>query len=152
MSEHAINGFIGVSMEKIRSMVDADTMIGDPILCGDGTTVIPVSKISVGFVSGGSDLPTRTNKEYFAGGAGAGMSVNPIGFLVVKDGQIQLIQMTVGADKGSAFLEKLPDMIDKIGSLLKKDDKPKEKKEKPSETVTEKKTEITTETAADSDA
>jgi len=147
MSEHAINGFIGVSMEKIRSMVDADTMIGNPILCGDGTTVIPVSKISVGFVSGGSDLPTRTNKEYFAGGAGAGMSVSPMGFLVVKDGEIRLIQMTVGADKSSAFLEKLPDMIDKIGSVLSKDDKPAKKaeKSKKTEVITEEKTEVITE-------
>ena len=55
MSEHAINGFMGISMEKIRSVVDANTMIGDPIHCGDGTTVIPVSKVSMGFATGGLD-------------------------------------------------------------------------------------------------
>ncbi len=130
MSEHAINGFIGVSMEKIRSMVDADTMIGDPILCGDGTTVIPVSKISVGFVSGGSDLPTRTNKEYFAGGAGAGMSVKPVGFLVVKDGHIDLIQLTMDADKSNVVMEKLPDLIDHIKDIFKKEKSEEKKEEK----------------------
>ena len=87
MSERAINSYMGVSMEKIRNMVDSNTMIGDPIPCGDGTTIIPVSKVSVGFASGGSDLPTRTAKEYFAGGAGGGISVKPIGFLVVKNGE-----------------------------------------------------------------
>ena len=72
MSEQTINQFMGVSLEKIRSLVDSNTIIGDPITCGNETTVIPVSKISVGFASGGSDLPTRTQKNYFAGGAGGG--------------------------------------------------------------------------------
>lgn len=123
MSEHAINGFMGISMEKIRSVVDANTMIGDPIHCGDGTTVIPVSKVSLGFASGGSDIPTRTAKEYFAGGAGAGMSVKPIGFLVVQNGDVRLIQLSMNADKGNVALNMVPDIIDKISSLIPKKDK-----------------------------
>ena len=125
MSEHAINSYMGISMEKIRSLVDANTMLGDPITCGDGTTVIPVSKVSVGFASGGSDLPTRTSKEYFAGGAGGGMSVKPVGFLVVKQGDVELIQLTMGADKGNVLLDMLPGLIDKVSGLFgkkKKDD------------------------------
>lgn len=121
MSERAINGFMGISMEKIRSLVDSNTIIGDPISCGDGVTVIPVSKISVGFASGGSDLPTRTQKDYFAGGAGGGMSVKPVGFLVVKGGDVQLMQLTLNADKGNLALEMLPDLIDKVAGYLKKD-------------------------------
>ena len=117
----------GVSMEKIRSLVDSNTIIGDPISCGDGVTIIPVSKISVGFASGGSDLPTRTQKEYFAGGAGGGMSVKPVGFLVVKNGEVELVQLTMNADKGNVMLDMLPGLIDKIAGLLKKDkDKPEE--------------------------
>ncbi len=123
MSEHAINGFMGISMEKIRGMVDANTMIGDPIHCADGTTVIPVSKVSLGFASGGSDLPTRTAKEYFAGGAGAGMSVKPEGFLIVKDGDVRLVQLSMHADKTNVALNMLPEIIDKISSLLSKKDK-----------------------------
>jgi sporulation protein YtfJ len=125
MSERAINGFMGISMEKIRSLVDSNTIIGDPITCGDGVTVIPVSKISVGFASGGSDLPTRTQKDYFAGGAGGGMSVKPVGFLVVKGGEVQLMQLTMSADKGNVALEMLPGLIDKVAGYLKKD-KPEE--------------------------
>ncbi len=123
MSEHAINGFMGISMEKIRSVVDANTMIGDPIQCGDGTTVIPVSKVSLGFASGGSDLPTRTAKEYFAGGAGAGMSVKPVGFLVVQNGDVRLVQLSMSADKGNVALNMIPEIIDKISALLPKKDK-----------------------------
>ena len=120
MSEHAINGFIGVSMEQIRSMVDANTILGDPIHCKDGTTVIPVSKIAMGFASGGSDLPTRTSKEYFAGGAGAGMSIKPVGFLVIQNGDVRMVQMTMDADKGNVALDMLPGLVDKITSLFKK--------------------------------
>ena len=127
MSERTINQFMGVSMEKIRSLVDSNTIIGDPISCGNGVTIIPVSKISVGFASGGSDLPTRTQKEYFAGGAGGGMSVKPVGFLVVKNGEVELVQLTMNADKGNVMLDMLPGLIDKIAGLLKKDkDKPEE--------------------------
>ncbi len=123
MSEHAINGFMGISMEKIRSVVDANTMIGDPIHCADGTTVIPVSKVSLGFASGGSDLPTRTAKEYFAGGAGAGMSVKPVGFLVIQNGDVRLIQLSMTADKGNVALNMVPEIIDKISALVSKKDK-----------------------------
>lgn len=120
MSERTINEFMGVSMEKIHSLVDSNTIIGDPIQCGEGVTVIPVSKVAVGFASGGSDLPTRTQKEYFAGGAGGGMSVNPIGFLVVKGGDVEMVQLTMNADKGNVLLEMLPGLIDKISGMLKK--------------------------------
>lgn len=143
MSEHAVNGFIGVSVEKIRSMVDTDTMIGNPISCGEGITVIPISKISVGFASGGSDLPTRTNKEYFAGGAGAGMSVKPVGFLVVNHGEVRMVQMSEkGGDSASAIMDKIPELLDKVGSMLSKDKKEKvkvrktEKSEAPEEAET----------------
>ncbi len=118
MSEHAINGFMGISMEKIRSLVDANTMMGDPVSCGDGTTIIPVSKVSVGFASGGSDLPSRSSKDYFAGGAGGGMSVKPVGFLVVHNGEVELMQLTMGASKENVLIEKLPALIDKIKEML----------------------------------
>ncbi len=129
MSERAINGFMGISMEKIRSLVDSNTIIGDPISCGDGVTVIPVSTISVGFASGGSDLPTRTQKEYFAGGAGGGMSIKPVGFIIVKNGEVQMQQLTMNADKSNVLIEKLPELIDKISAMLKKDKKPEQTEE-----------------------
>ncbi len=136
MSEHAINGFVGISMEKIRNFVDTNTMMGDPINCKDGTTVIPISKISVGFGSGGSDLPTRTAKEYFAGGAGGGISIKPVGFLVAKDGDVKLVQLTMNADKANVLLDMVPGLVDKVISLIpKKGDKAEKSAEVADEAV-----------------
>ena len=85
---HQIHDLMGVTMEKIRDMVDVQTIIGDPIVAAPGITIIPISKVSYGFASGGSDLPAKNNpKDLFGGGAGAGVSIQPVGFLVVQDGQ-----------------------------------------------------------------
>ena len=77
MSENKVNNLLGVSMDKIKEMVDVNTVIGDPITAPDGTTVIPVSRVSYGFAGGGSDLPSKTQPEkgLFAGGSGAGAAV-----------------------------------------------------------------------------
>ena len=74
MSEHPIEGMMGTTLDKIRQMVDVNTVMGDPVTTPDGTVIIPISKISYGFASGGSDLPSKANaeKNYFGGGAGAG--------------------------------------------------------------------------------
>ena len=67
-----INDLLGISIEKIKEMADVNAIIGEPIKLGDGTTIIPVSKVSYGFASGGSDLPSKYDKDLFGGGAGAG--------------------------------------------------------------------------------
>ena len=90
---HQIHDLMGVTMEKIRDMVDVQTIIGDPIVAAPGITIIPISKVSYGFASGGSDLPAKNNpKDLFGGGAGAGVSIQPVGFLVVQDGDVKLLQ------------------------------------------------------------
>ena len=99
---NAIEGILGVSMEKIREMVDVNTIIGDPISAPNGTTIIPVSKVSFGFASGGSDLPTQA-AEKFAGGAGAGVTVKPQAFIVIKtDGDVELLEL--GGEIGRAHV------------------------------------------------
>lgn len=82
MAEHPIQGLMGVTIEKIRDMVNAETIIGDPIHVDD-TTIIPVSRVTFGFVSGGSDVGPSSSKQMFGGGSGAGVSVTPVAFLVV---------------------------------------------------------------------
>lgn len=82
MAEHPIQGLMGVTIEKIRDMVNAETIIGDPIHVDD-TTIIPVSRVTFGFASGGSDVAPSSNKQMFGGGSGAGVSVTPVAFLVV---------------------------------------------------------------------
>lgn len=110
---HPIEGILGVSMENIHEMVDVNTIIGDPINKGD-TTIIPISKVSFGFASGGSDLPTQA-AEKFAGGAGAGVTVKPVAFIVIKaDGDVKLLELGAKGSPLDGVMENLPGIIDKI--------------------------------------
>lgn len=128
MSEKSTNLEILVraAMEKIKDMVDVDTIIGTPIITGNGTTIIPVSKVSVGFGSGGSDLPTKQVKDFFGGAAGGGISIQPIAFItIMPDGNVKLLQMTINAPKENAALAMIPDVVEKItGIISKKKDEP----------------------------
>ena len=128
--EHPIQGLMSTTMEKIREMVDVDTIIGEPIAVADGTVIIPVSKVSFGFASGGSDLPTKAQKDLFGGGGGAGISIQPIAFLVVSNGDVKLLQMSMNANSSNAIINMVPEVFDKVSSLFKKDGKTEEKTEK----------------------
>lgn len=132
-----LKDIMGITLEKIKEMVDADTVVGKPIISQDGTTVIPISKISYGFASGGSDLPKKTvNVDAFAGGSGAGVSVQPLGFLVISsNGEVKLLEMTVNASKENAIVNKIPDVIDKVTDLFKKDGADSSKSDKADKTI-----------------
>lgn len=121
MSENPIQGIMGTTMEKIKEMVDVNTIIGDPVTTPDGTTIIPVSKVSFGFASGGSDLPTKQPKNTFGGGGGAGISIQPIAFLVVSAGNVKLLQMTMGENTANNIVNMVPEVVDKIGAMFHKD-------------------------------
>ena len=122
MAQH-LEGLMGTSMEKIRELVDVNTIIGDPISSPDGTIIIPVSKVTFGFVAGGSDIPAKVAKDVFAGGAGAGVTVKPQAFIVVKtDGDVKLLEM--GAkDNGvvDGLIGGIPDLITKVKDIFSKD-------------------------------
>ena len=109
-----VEGLMGVSVEKMRELVDANTVVGTPIPVGDGLTIIPVSKVSYGFASGGSDLPTKSAADLFGGGAGAGINITPVAFLTVKDGEINLIPVVAKPDTGDRLLSMVPDVINKV--------------------------------------
>ena len=115
---HAIEGILGVSMEKIREMVDVNTIVGEPI-SSEGATIIPISKVSFGFASGGTDLPTQA-AEKFAGGSGAGITVKPVAFIVIKaDGDVKMLEL--GGGKSSPLesaIEALPGIVEKIKAFL----------------------------------
>ncbi|MBS5660299.1 MAG: GerW family sporulation protein [Clostridiales bacterium] len=133
--EHPIQGMMGTAMQKIREMIDVNTIIGDPITTPDGTVIIPVSKVSFGFGSGGSDWPNKnTAKDLFGGGAGAGISINPLAFLVISNGEVKLLQMSFSSNTADKMVNMVPDVIDKISGLVsgssKKDAKEKKDKDK----------------------
>lgn len=123
MNEHPIKGLMDTTMKNIRNMVDVDTIIGDPINLPDGTIIIPVSKVSFGFASGGSDLPAKMPKNLFGGGSGAGVSIQPLAFLVVSDGDVKLMQMTVNSNTANGVINLVPEVIDKLTELFGKKDK-----------------------------
>ena len=126
---HPIEAMLGVSMEKIREMVDVNTIIGNPITTPDGTiTIIPVSKVSFGFGSGGSDLPTKKDDRNFGGGAGAGVTIKPLAFLVIKVGEVELLQLNDDSNKVAKVLETVPDAVSKLFDLIKKNKKDKKNK------------------------
>ena len=116
----------GVTMEKMREMVDVQTIIGDPIRISDAVTIIPVSKVSYGFASGGSDLPAKSNpKDLFGGGAGAGVSIQPVAFLVVQEDGVRLLQMDEAGDVLTSAIRAVPEVVNQIGSIFKKNGKEK---------------------------
>ena len=111
------------TIAKIREMVDVNSVIGDPITTPDGTTIIPVSKVSVGFGGGGSDYVSRNvnklDNHPFGGGAGGGIKVTPIAFLIVKEGSVRMLPVAAPANTTTdRLVEQIPDTLDKIVSFI----------------------------------
>ncbi len=122
--DHPINSLMDTTMDKIKQMVDVNTIIGDPITSPDGTIIIPVSKVSYGFASGGSDFPTKKeNKDCFGGGSGAGVTIQPIAFLTVFRGDVKLIPVEKYEGAADRVVGMMPELVDKVSALFKKDKK-----------------------------
>jgi len=123
MDKHPIGDFMETTLQKIRDMVDVNTIIGSPITTADGITIIPVSKVSFGFASGGADYTKATAKDTnFGCGSGAGVTMAPVAFLVVKDGGVKLINIGPPASTAvDRLVELVPDVIDKITEIVQKD-------------------------------
>ncbi len=132
MANNKLENMMNTTMDNIRQMVDVNTIIGEPVICPDGTVIIPVSRVSYGFASGGSDLPPKTNtqKEFFGGGSGAGVSIQPVAFLVVNNGNVKMLNMEFDGAV-DRVISMVPDIADKIGDLFKKLSKKKDSKEEP---------------------
>ena len=132
-NEHKIPEIINSSMDNIRSMVDANTVIGDPIIAAGNITIIPVSKVAVGIASGGVDYNTKNEAralpQNFGGGGGTGLSVSPVGFLVVDPtGGVEFINVTQKGspdpiDQIADIVERTPDLIARIKDLFVTDSK-----------------------------
>ena len=117
MSEKLPN-MIDSTIEKIRNMVDVNSVIGEPIVAGD-VTIIPVSKVSVGFGGGGSDFANKNGDNPFGGGVGGGVKVTPICFLIVKDGNVRMMPVAAPANTtADRIVEMVPDTLDKLTAYL----------------------------------
>ena len=111
------------TIAKIREMVDVNSVIGKPIVTQDGVTIIPISKVSVGFGGGGSDFANKNpNAELpFGGGVGGGVKVSPIAFLIVKDGNVRMLPVASAPNTTpERIVEMIPDLLDKISAMIDK--------------------------------
>ena len=106
-------------------MVDTSTIIGDPIHVDAGTTIIPVSRVTFGFASGGSDVAPKSDKQMFGGGTGAGVSVTPVAFLVISGGNVRTVQLIEKVTAVDNAIAALPDLVEKVAAMIKKE-KPEE--------------------------
>ena len=133
MSEHPIESLMHITMDSIKDMIDVNTIIGDPIQMNNDTVIIPISKVSFGFASGGSEFKGETIDEYnkkdkdeqiqyrlpFGGGAGAGVTVNPVAFLILQSGQVKLINVE-HENSIDKILDYVPDFIEKMNKMFEK--------------------------------
>ena len=110
------------TIAKIREMVNVNSVVGDPITTPDGVTIIPISKISIGFGGGGSDFVSKNVNHHenpFGGGVGAGVKVTPVAFLIIKEGSVRMLPVATPANTtADRIVEMVPDTLDKIANFI----------------------------------
>ncbi|MCL2568729.1 MAG: GerW family sporulation protein [Oscillospiraceae bacterium] len=123
MDKHPINQFSEGVVQKIREMIEVNTIVGNPITTPDGIMIIPVSKVTVGFVSGGADWSKEARQNAnFGCGTGTGVTVNPVGFLVVKDGHVKMMNINAPANSTlDRVIEMVPEVMDRVSEWTGKD-------------------------------
>ncbi len=134
MSDHPIQGLMATAMQSIKEMVDVNTIVGTPVETSEGTIIIPISKVSFGFAAGGSEFQTpekvkaSDSSNLFGGGSGAGVSIQPVAFMIVGKNQIKL--MPVNQDNPiDKLVDYIPDAVEKISSAISGKKKSKEQSE-----------------------
>ena len=110
------------TIAKIRELVNANSVVGEPIVTNDGVTIVPISKISIGLGGGGSDFVSKHQNQQenpFGGGVGAGIKVTPVAFLVIKEGSVRMIPVAAPANTTvDRLVEMVPDTLDKIAAFV----------------------------------
>lgn len=143
MSEHPIEGLMKTAMNSIRDLVDVNTIIGEPIETSNNMVIIPISKVCFGFAAGGSEFSGETIDEYkkkdkeeevqyrlpFGGGSGAGVSINPVAFLVINCDSIKLMPISHSSTVDK-LMDYIPDVIEKVNKIVNKKMDSKENKDK----------------------
>ena len=128
-----VPNMLETTIAKLRQMVDVNSVVGTPITTPDGVTIIPISRISVGFGGGGSDFVSKNVNKHdnpFGGGAGGGVKISPVAFLIVKDGAVRMLPVAAPANTTpDRIVEMVPDVLDKVASFI--DSHMEKKEEKP---------------------
>ena len=134
---HPIKGLMDTTLSKIKDMVDVSTIIGDPVVAGE-TTIIPISKMSYGFASGGSDFDGKSGHRCFGGGGGAGVTVQPVAFLVIHGSNVRLLQIDNNMNSLDKAVGLIPNLVDQVSDLLAGTSKGKQEKEEEALVTSEK--------------
>ena len=120
MADHSLGDIMGSAMEKIRTMVDSNTVVGEPITTPDGTTLIPVSRVSFGFAAGGNE-GSASAKNGVWGGTGAAVKVDPIGFLLIHEGSVRMVGMQMPAvSTADRVIDMVPEVLDRVEGYVDK--------------------------------
>ncbi len=120
MSEN-IQNIMNTTMDKVKSMASAEVIIGDPMKLSDNITAVPISKVSYGFASGGSDFASKSNAKLFGGGGGAGMSITPIAFLIMQNDNVKILPISSDPTSVDKMISMIPDLYDRAVGLFSKD-------------------------------
>lgn len=120
MNNHPIQGMMDTAMQKIKEMIDVNTIIGNPINASADVIIIPVSKVSFGFGSGGSDISSKSTKDLFGGGCAAGVSIQPLAFIFVSGKDVKILDVSQSKNTTDRVVKMVPDLIDKISKLFNK--------------------------------
>lgn len=117
-----LSNMLSSTIDEIKKMVDANSVVGEPMTAGDGVTIVPISKISIGFGGGGSDYVSKnanTKENPFGGGVGTGVKVTPVAFLVIKEGNVRMLPVAAPANTtADRLVEMIPDTLEKITSFI----------------------------------
>lgn len=116
-TQHPISEFTEAALSGLRSLVDVNTVIGDPVTAPDGTVIIPVSKVAFGYASGGSDLPS-SRPNLFGGGTGGGVTITPLAFLVIRNDSVEVLHMQTADNTADRIVNSVPAVIDRIISVI----------------------------------
>ncbi len=119
MSENSIKNVIDTTMDKLRTMVDADVIIGEQIVVGN-ITLLPVSKVAFGLATGGTDFPSKTDKQLFGGGGGAGVTISPVAFICINGDNVHMMPVYSEMNTIDKAINMAPELIDKVKSLFDK--------------------------------
>lgn len=120
MKEQSASGILGTTIDKIKNLVDTSTVIGEPMKVSEKITVIPISKVTYGFASGGSDFPSKNNVELFGGAGGAGITVTPVAFLVVNDDIVTIKTISTSDNQIEKVVSAVPEVVNTVTGLVNK--------------------------------
>lgn len=123
MKNQSAEKILATTIERVRDLVDVSTIVGEPIQVSADITIIPISKVTYGFASGGSDFPSKNNVELFGGGGGAGITINPVAFLVVNKGEVSIKHITASDNAAERAVNLIPEMFDKVTNLVERSKK-----------------------------